>query len=146
MSKTNILSKLTLTAKPNKPSSNPQLQRRNKLLTRLNEQREMARCMIEKEDFVVMKDKRITDPATGDRKTVSLPKRVKPWYYEINKQWYFEVRYGNKPIELSKGKAAITVDGIGNLLTTIDLVINAANNGELDTLLDARSYGSKVAS
>lgn len=74
----------------------------------------------------------------------SSPKRVKSWYYEINKQWYFEVRYGNKPIELSKGKAAITVDGIGNLLATIDLVIEAANNGEFDTLLEARGFANKV--
>ena len=44
--------------------------------------------------LVVYKDKWITDEVTGEKKKVSLPKRVKAWYYEIDKQWYFEVRYG----------------------------------------------------
>ena len=72
------------------------------------------------------------------------PRRLKSWHYEIHEQWHFEVRYGNKPIELSKRKAAITVDGIGNLLPTIDLVIEGANNSEFDTLLEARGLGSGI--
>lgn len=144
MNKQSVISKLTLAKKPEKPSFSPELQRRNKLLIRLQEQREMARCMIEGENFVVYKDKWVTDEVSGEKKKVSLPKRVKAWYYEIEKQWYFEVRYGNKALELARGKAAIAVDGIDKLLPTIDLIIEAANAGELDGLLNTAKYPTRV--
>ena len=137
MSKANILSKLSLAAKPEKPAINPERHRRSKLLTRLQEQREMARCMIEGEHFEVLKDRWVTDSVTGVKKKVTLPKRVKAWYYSINDNMYFEVRYGNKALELTKGKAAISVGETVNLLEVIDTVIEAVNVGELDSLLMA---------
>jgi hypothetical protein len=146
VSSSKLLSQLTLAKKPEKLAFNPQLHRRNKLLTRLQEQREMARCMLEGETFAVYvyKDKWVTDEVTGEKTKVSLPKRVKAWYYEIEGNMYFEVRSGNKAPELAKGKAAIAVSEPGKLLEVIDTVIEAANAGELDGLLMAvKRPGSK---
>ena len=77
MAKLPILNKLSLAAKPEKPAFNPTTHRRNKLLTRLHEQREMARCMVNGEEFIVYKERSVTDDDTGLRKKVSLPKRVR---------------------------------------------------------------------
>lgn len=76
----------------------------------------MARCMLEGETFAGYKDKWVTDEVTGEKKKVSLPKRVKAWYYEIDGNMYFEVRSGNKALELAKGKAA--VPGLNNAEVT----------------------------
>lgn len=139
-----ILSKLPLAVEPEKPTFNQTTHRRNKLLDRLREQREMARCMIEGEHFEVTKKRWIADDETGLRKQVSLPKQVRQWYYTIDDNMYFEVRYGNKPLELAKGKAAINVGDIDKLLGVIDRVIKAVEAGELDEMLLAiRKVGAK---
>jgi hypothetical protein len=61
---------------------------------------------------------------------------VSPWYYKRNNQYFFEVRYGNKPLELSKGNHAIEIGEQENLVPTIETVIEAVVAGELDPLLD----------
>jgi len=86
-----ILSKLPLAVRPEKPAFSQTTHRRNKLLVRLREQREMARCMIEGEHFEVTKERWVTDEETGLRKQVSLPKQVRQWYNQIDSNMYFEV-------------------------------------------------------
>ena len=57
---------------------------------------------------------------------------------------YFEVRYGNKALELAKGKAAIGVGETKDLLVVIDTVISAVEAGELDDLLmEVKKVGRK---
>ena len=104
----------------------------------------MARCMIEGELIEVTKERWVTDEETGLRKKVSLPKQVRQWYYQIDGKLYFEVRYGNKPLELAKGKAAIGVGDTDKLLGVIDTVIEAVEAGELDEMLLAvKKVGAK---
>lgn len=58
--------------------------------------------------------------------------------------WIFEVQYGNKELELAKGKVAIAVGERCRLLEVIDKVIEAANAGEVDALLmTVKRLGSK---
>ena len=45
------------------------------------------------------------------------------------------VRYGAKPIEFSKGLAAIAVGKKEKLISTLETVIAAVEAGELDTVL-----------
>ncbi len=136
MPTTKLLSQLTLAKKPIKPAFSPGLHRRNKLLVRLQEQREMARCMIEGESFIAYRDKWVKDE-DGVKQKVSLPKQVRQWYYVNENKYYLGVRYGNKPLELARGKAAIEVGDSSNLLNVIDTVIEAVQAGELDSLLMA---------
>ncbi len=135
MAKASILSKLTLAKKQEMDTLSKELQRRNKLLVRLAEQREMASCMLDGKDCVIYKDKWVTNNETGEREKVQLRKRLKQWYYTANNKLYFEVRYGNKTLELAKGKAAIEVGDNSALLGVIDTVIAAANAGEFDEML-----------
>ena len=47
------------------------------------------------------------------------------------------LRYGNRPIELQKGKPAIEIGENEKLLSTLNLVKEAAGAGDLDRVLMA---------
>lgn len=146
MATSKILSKLNLAVRPAKGSIDPVTNRRNKLLTRLTEQRAMACADIAGEAFEATKEQWVDDPVTGVRKKVQVPKRVKRWFFDFNGSQYLEVRYGNRPLELAKGKSAIEVGELAQVPVVIDAVIEAINAGELDAMLMAvKKPGSKAA-
>jgi hypothetical protein len=131
-----ILNKLSLTARPEKASENKTLRKREKLLTKLNQQLAMAQSHVAGETYTVYKEKWQKNEETGQQEKVQIPKKVSPWYYLRNNQYFVEVRYGNKPLELSKGNHAIEVGEKENLVETIETVIEAVLAGEVDALLD----------
>jgi hypothetical protein len=49
------------------------------------------------------------------------------------------VQYGSRQIELSKGKTAVEVGSEANLVTVLDVLISAVQNGELDVQIEAAS-------
>jgi hypothetical protein len=131
-----LLSSLKLAARPEKGSDNPTLKKREKLLSKLSQQLAMAQSHVAGETYTVYKEKWQKNAETGQQEKIQVPKKVSPWFYKRNNQYFFEVRYGNKPLELSKGNHAIEVGEQENLVTTIETVIEAVVAGELDLLLD----------
>ena len=131
-----ILSKLKLTARPDKPVLNPLQTKQNKLTTRLEEQKAMAVCHFENQSYMAFKEVWVTDEESGERRKIKQPKKVRAWFYQVDGIYYFEIRYGNKALELQKGKPAIQVGKAENLLTTIDTVIESVKQGELDSQLN----------
>jgi hypothetical protein len=95
----------------------------------------MALCYVNDEVYTVYKEKWANDKETGARTKTRIEKNVRPWFYKRNNCYFLEVRYANKPMELSKGMHAIEVGNKTNLLPTIDTVIEAVIAGELDTVL-----------
>ncbi|PKI12947.1 DUF6641 family protein [Colwellia sp. 12G3] len=134
-----LLSKLKVTIRPESTKANPLLSKRERLLTKLDQQRKMALCYVNDEVYTVYKEKWANDQETGERTKTRIAKNVRPWFYKRNNCYFFEVRYANKPMELSKGMHAIEVGDKTNLLTTIDTVIEAVVAGELDTVLTANA-------
>ncbi|KPM83936.1 MULTISPECIES: DUF6641 family protein [Pseudoalteromonas] len=131
------LTKLICTTRPIIPAIQPIQVKREKLIARLNEQCAMVACLLENEVYTAYKEVRITDGITGEKKRVKQPKKLRQWFYQVNDIWFFEIKYGNKSLELQKGKVAIEVGKQENLLTTIDTLIQAVEKGELDTQLKA---------
>jgi len=131
-----LLSKLKLSARPEKTKDNPLLKKREKLLFKLNQQLGMAQSHITGATYTVYKEKWQKNEETGQQEKVQIPKKVSPWFYKRNNQYFFEVRYGNKPLELSKGNHAIEVGEQENLVPTIETVIEAVVSAELDPLLE----------
>ncbi|MBO9491427.1 hypothetical protein J7384_13755 [Endozoicomonas sp. G2_1] len=127
-----LLSKLNITERPIFDRHDPIQQRQRKLLERLEEQREVARCYIENEVFTAYREKWVDDPKTGEKKKARIPRKVKPWFNKIKGQLYLEIRYGSVPIELQRKKYAIAVEDKSKLLEVIDTVIQAVSSGELD--------------
>jgi hypothetical protein len=131
-----LLSSLKLSTRPEKISENPTLKKREKLLTKLDQQLAMANALVNDEVYTAYRDKWQKNTETGQQEKIQIPKKISPWFYKRNNQYFFEVRYGNKPLELSKGNHAIEVGEQENLVPTIETVIEAVVAGEVDSLLD----------
>jgi hypothetical protein len=106
--------------------------RREKVVANLMEQADIAKAMLEGKDYVAM---RTVQDEQGN--SVEKAKRVKKWFFNNGTaEWFLEVRYANKAIELAKNKTAITVANKSKLFETIELVANAVEKGELDTAIN----------
>ncbi|AAN56861.1 hypothetical protein HRJ35_20730 [Shewanella oneidensis MR-1] len=132
---TTVLSSLKVIARPEIAPKPPVLGKRMKLLDKLDQQLSLAECMIEGREFEAYKERSVKDPETGERKKIRRRYIVRPWFYDSNEHYYFEVRISNKPIELEKGCPAIDVGEKANLPAVIKVVINAVEKGELDEQL-----------
>lgn len=81
---------------------------------------------------------------TGERRTVELPKRVKPWWFASEDGTLcLQVRYGVKVLEISKGKNTITIADKSELVPTLKLVKQAVEDGEMDKVLEAHASHSR---
>jgi len=106
----------------------------------------MATALANDEPCTIYRDKWITDSETGEREQKRVAKQVKPWYYKRNNQYYFEVRNGNKALEIQAGLHAIEVGDQANLLPTIETIVEAVIAGELDKALTPEVKASKKSS
>jgi hypothetical protein len=124
------LKSLTFTTLP-KSSVSPTLDRRTKIIARLEEQKALLR------DPGYMRVVRAWGKnETGEKVMVDKKQRVLPWWSaQLNGSCVFFVRAGWKPIEFEKGKAAIAVPSLDKLPSVIDTVIAAIRVGELDDQL-----------
>jgi hypothetical protein len=81
----------------------------------------------------------VTDEA-GVKQLRELRKRVRSWWRtDVAGNVVLTVRYGAKPIEFEKGKAAIAVGKKEKLISTLETVIAAVEAGDLDGVLAAMS-------
>ena len=139
-----LLSKLNITEAPLKHPTDPLIQRQNKLIAKLEVQREMAQCLVENEEFKAYKFKYVTDTETGIKNKVRVPKQIKPWFYKMGSQYFTTIKYGSKSLELAKGLYAIAVEDSAALASVYDSVIAAVKAGEFDTKLMAiKRVGTK---
>ncbi len=134
-----VLKSLTFTTLP-KPSVDPTLDRRTKIIARLEEQKHLLA------DSTYMRTVRTWKKSeTGERTIVEKRQRILPWWTTApNGSHVFFVRLGWKPIEFDKGKAAIAVPSLDKLPSGIDTLIAAVRNGELDEQLAQASAQVKT--
>ena len=126
---TSLLSSLKVIARPKIEAKPPILAKRMRLIEKLDEQQ----AMLDGQAYEAYKDKKVKDPETGERKTVRTRKAVRPWYFDDDEHYYFEIKVGLKTLELDKGKAAIDVGKKEDLPAVISTLIKAVESGELDT-------------
>lgn len=143
---TTLLSSLKVIARPEIAVKPPIIGKRTRLADKLKQQLDMAECFIQGSEFEAYREKSVKDPETGERKKVRRRITVRPWYYDSEGHYYFEVRIGIKPIELVKDKPAIDVGDKALLPDTIKLIIDAVEKGELDEfILKAAKFPTKKA-
>jgi len=136
--------KLVATKKPINIS--PVLVRRNKLSAKLWEQIELARGQAAGKPFVVLKSRSVRDAETGLRRSVDVPKRLRPWWWISDTgKVCVSIRYGSKVLELGKGKAAVEVATPDDLVSTLEAVRRAVEAGELDAQIEAASGALRSA-
>jgi hypothetical protein len=135
--KMTALKSLTFTALP-KIGANPVMDRRNKIIERLEEQKRLL------SDPNYLRTVRASETKDGKRVPVEKQQRVLPsWRAVPNGTFAFFVRAGYKPIEFDRGKSAIAVPSLDKLPGVIDTLIAAVRNGELDQqLAEASNQGT----
>jgi hypothetical protein len=124
-----------------RPSALPVIvQRRFRLIAKIWEQTELAKAQQAGTTFEPRRFRSIKDPATGERRNVEGPKRVRAWWWTAeNGKVCMHVRYGAKVLELAKGKTAIEVGMLDDLVPTLEALKAAVAAGELDSQIDAAS-------
>ena len=141
---TSVLSSLKVIARPKIEPKPPVLGKRLRLIEKLEQQKEMAVCMIENRRFEAFRDKKVKNPETGEVTVQRRPTSVRPWYYDSDDHYYLEFKVNNKPIDLQKGKPAIDVGDKAKLPEVIDTIIKATESGELDDFLLKPAVPKKV--
>ena len=115
----------------------PTVSRRAKLTAHLTEQIAMAKAQTAGEIYAGKRVKFVADAETGERTQVEVSKRVKQWWFTApNGKLALALRYGAKPIEIVKGKNGIEVADMAELITTLGVIKDAVNAGELDTQME----------
>jgi hypothetical protein len=133
------LATLKLTA-AKKPAIQPLIvQQRSKLAKRLFEQMELARSQRDGTAYIQMRVKTITG-IDGEPKSIEVHKRVKAWWFTAdNGKLCLLVRYGSKVIELARGKSAVEVTTLDELVSALATIKAAVEAGELDAQIQAAS-------
>ena len=117
----------------------PLLQRRNKLISKLWEQIELAKSKHSGKDFVVKRYKNVKD-LEGNIKSIEKPKRIKPWWFTSSTGTLcINVFYGSKVLELANGKTAVEATNLANVIEVLELLKREAEIGTFDEAIEAAS-------
>lgn len=115
----------------------PVVQRRNRLISKIWEQIQLAKAEQSGTKFAPMHSRAVTNRETGERLKVEMPKRVKPWWFTAeNGKVCLNVKYGTKVIEFAKGKSAVEVGGMSNLVPVLETLKATVAAGEIDAQID----------
>jgi hypothetical protein len=134
------LTSLKLIAGKRQQGTNPKEARRIKLCSKIDEQIRLAQGQQAGTPYQPVKLRVVQDPITAERKTIEVPKRLKPWWWIAdNGKTCITLRYGAKVLEISKGKNAIETAGVAEVITSLQLLNEAVGAGELDAQMEALS-------
>ena len=134
------LNTLKLVAAKPQRENNPVIQRRQKLLAKLDEQIALAAAKAAGTVYTAMRSKRVKDDA-GNVSVVQQPKRLKAWFWAVDGgKVCVAVKYGNKVVELAKGRTAVETTA-AELTATLAVLRKAVESGEIDAQIEAVSAG-----
>jgi hypothetical protein len=121
-----------------KPQHLPDVvKRRYKLTHKLWEQIALAKSQASGEPLNITRQKTVKNMDTGISHTVAVAKTVGPWWFNgENGSLCVSVRYGSKLIELAKGKPTIELANKQELISTLELLKDAVEAGELDQQIE----------
>jgi hypothetical protein len=117
-------------------SLTPTEARRQKLVSAINEQLEVAEAAARGEQYAVTVP-RWTQNESGERVRVQRQKVVRSWFFERDGGCYIQIKYGSKVLLLSKDGNALFVKQLSEVKAALEAVRNAATSGELDSAIDA---------
>jgi hypothetical protein len=128
------LSKLAL-AKVQKPVGvDPATHRRKRVLAALAEQRAVLAAHQAGKDYE-QAVKRWRTAISGEREQYDSVKRIKPWFFQLNGEWYLQCKLGSRVVQLDEQSNAIKCGSIESVANAIDGVEAAVSAGELDSQL-----------
>ena len=135
--------KLNFVALPKNFRNDPVMKRREKMLSQLEQQRNLA----QDPSYTIIQQRWVKDE-NGVKQPVERHKQIKRWWLRNGMgDCLLIIRYGSRVLELQKGKAAIDTGGEANLVAVIEEIMRMTKEGELDGLLMdvQRAYPKKKA-
>ena len=106
----------------------------------LDEQIRLAERMQAGERYTPTVPRWEIDPATGERRRIEWPRRLYAWFWQVDgTEWFVTLRYGNRCIELARGRRAVQVDCLAEVVATLKTLRAAAGEGEFDAGLESAS-------
>ena len=135
--------KLNFVALPKNFRNDPVMKRREKMLSQLEQQRNLA----QDPSYTIVQQRWVKDD-NGIKQPVERHKQIKRWWLRNGMgDCLLIIRYGSRVLELQKGKAAIDTGGEANLVAVIEEIMRMTKEGELDGLLMdvQRAYPKKKA-
>jgi hypothetical protein len=141
-----ILSSMKLVNAKRQNSVDPVVFRRNKLNEKLKVQIAMAEALNKGEKFTVKRIRKMRDEITGQTSLVEVSKRVKTWWFTNNdtKKVAVQIFYGNKVIDLAKGKNAVEVANGDELIAVLSKLQEAVLDGSLDAQIEQAADSVKA--
>jgi hypothetical protein len=141
-----ILSSLKLVNAKRQYSIDPFVFRRNKLNEKLKIQIAMAQALNKGETFAVKRIKKERDEVSGLTSIIEVSKRVKTWWFTNidTKRVAVQLFYGNKVIDLAKGKNAVEVANGDELVAVLSKLQAAVLDGSLDAQIEQAADSVKA--
>jgi hypothetical protein len=135
-----LLSTLKLVTATRATQTSPAIQRRQKLIAKIDEQICLATAAMDGTEFKPTKFKNVVNAETGETEYKQVAKKVRAWYWKNDAgKWNLVVRYGARIIELSKGKNSIELLSEADVIPTLELLKTIISNGELDEAITSVS-------
>lgn len=133
-----VLANLKLVTSQKHRTISPIVQRRQKLIDKIDEQLKSCEAQKAGEEYAPKRMRTYTNKHTGERMTVEAVKRVKNWFWiaddgKIN----LSIKYGSKTLALNKkGANAIQLTSGDELITVLSSLKAAVAEGELDEAIN----------
>jgi hypothetical protein len=139
-----VLSALKLVSATRTQVKDPVLQRRYKLLEKLQEQLMMAESKLTGRVYAPTKIRKVVDEV-GDRKTIEVPKKVREWFWmgeggKVN----MSIKYGAATLYLNgKNATAIELPSMDELVSVIKSLKVAVLDGEFDKAIESATKATR---
>jgi hypothetical protein len=133
-----VLTNLKLVTSQKQRTVSPIIQRRQKLIDKIDEQLKSCEAQKAGEVYAPKRMRTYTNKHTGERMTVEAVKRVKNWFWiaddgKIN----LSIKYGSKTLSLNKkGANAIQLTSGDELIAVLSSLKAAVAEGELDEAIN----------
>ena len=130
--------KLVQSKRPNQLA--PVIVRRTKMMKQIWQQIQLAKAVQVGDTYQAIRYKTVHDTETGLTQSVELPKRVKQWWWTVDSSKIcLAIRYGAKQLEIAKGKNAVEVANLDQVITALEKIKQAVDLGELDEQIEVAS-------
>ena len=142
-----IVTNLKLITTAKRTAITPVMQRRTKLLAKVQEQIDMCEAKRNQQTYAPKRIKTITNKETGERTNVETVKRVKEWFWITNdNKINLAIKYGSKTLSLNKkGANAIELTNGTELIGTLHKLKDAVVAGEFDDAISEVSDATRKA-
>jgi len=105
--------------------------RRQKLIIKLEEQQKVLENHMKGERYGVTRPKWMQNNH-GERVLVQKQRVIRPWFFERDRGYYLQVKYGTRILSVDGVHNAIFVEAISDLKGVLSELIAATQAGELD--------------